>query len=65
MEKVLSRDIRHLLVRDSETRKLTGLLSIKDLVKVQVAIHNSKISALEDTAIGGLSRREAGGAHEI
>lgn len=65
MEKVLSRDIRHLLVRDVETKKLTGLLSIKDLVKVQVAIHRNRIAALEDTAVGGLSRREAGGAHEI
>ena len=65
MEKVLGRDIRHLLIRNSTSGKVDGLLSIKDLVKVVVEIQRERIAFLRDTAVGGLSKRENGGHHEI
>jgi CBS domain-containing protein len=65
LEKVLAKDIRHLLIRDEATGKLTGLLSIKDLVKVVVEIQRSRIAALREISIGGLSKRENMLNHEI
>ncbi len=65
LEKVLARDIRHLLIRDSKSHKLTSLLSIKDLVKVVVEMQRKKISALKKLSIGGLSNRENMLNHEI
>lgn len=65
LEKVLAKDIRHLLIRDADTGKLSGLLSIKDLVKVVVEIQRNRIAALREISIGGLSKRENMLNHEI
>lgn len=65
LEKVLAKDIRHLLIRDTDSGKLTALLSIKDLVKVVVEIQRSRIAALRDISVGGLSKRENMLNHEI
>ena len=51
MEKMLSKDIRHLpLVDDDE--KVVGLISIKDLVKTVVKEKEKTIQVLSDFALG-------------
>lgn len=51
MEKMLSKDIRHLpLVDDSD--KVVGLISIKDLVKTVVKEKEETIKVLSDFALG-------------
>lgn len=51
MEKMLTKDIRHLpLVDDKE--KVVGMISIKDLVKTVVAEKEETIKVLSDFALG-------------
>jgi CBS domain-containing protein len=51
MEKMLARDIRHLLVRQKETGKIVGMISIKDIVKCAVNRHKAVVSRLETIAV--------------
>lgn len=51
MQKMLGRDIRHLLIRD-EHGKIISMLSIKDLVKVTVAKHEEVVNKLYNLALG-------------
>jgi len=51
MEKMLSRDIRHLPILD-ESSKVVGLISIKDLVKTVVKEKEETIKILSDFALG-------------
>lgn len=51
MKKMLSRDIRHLLIRD-ERGDIISMLSIKDLIKVVVAKHTEVVKKLTDFALG-------------
>lgn len=48
MKKMLSRDIRHLLIREKETGKFVGMLSIKDLIKCVVAKHEAVVNRYQD-----------------
>ena len=51
MEKMLSKDIRHLPIVDSSD-KVVGLISIKDLVKIVVKEKEKTIKVLSDFALG-------------
>lgn len=51
MEKMLSKDIRHLPIVDS-SEKVVGLISIKDLVKTVVKEKEKTIKVLSDFALG-------------
>jgi len=51
MEKMLSKDIRHLPLTDDK-EKVVGLISIKDLVKTVVAEKEETIKVLSDFALG-------------
>lgn len=51
MKKLLSRDIRHLLIR-GESGEIDSMLSVKDLVKVVLARHNAVVQKLTDFALG-------------
>ena len=51
MEKMLSKDIRHLPVVDAD-KKVVGLISIKDLVKTVVKEKEHTIKVLSDFALG-------------
>ena len=62
---MIGRDIRHLLIRNTENGKIENLLSIKDLVKVVAEIQKARIDLLRETAVGGVTKRENAGDHEI
>ena len=51
MEKMLSKDIRHLPLVD-QSDKVVGLISIKDLVKTVVKEKEKTIQVLSDFALG-------------
>jgi CBS domain-containing protein len=51
MKKMLGRDIRHLLIREKNTGKIVGMLSIKDLVKCVVAKHDAVVHRLHDIVL--------------
>lgn len=51
MQKMLSKDIRHLPLLDDEG-KVVGILSIKDLVKATVQHQEETIKILSDFALG-------------
>ncbi len=51
MKKMLGRDIRHLLVREKDSGKIVGMLSIKDLVKCVVAKHDAVVGRLHDIVL--------------
>lgn len=51
MEKMLSRDIRHLPLVD-EKENVVGMISIKDLVRTVVAEKEQTIKVLSDFALG-------------
>mmetsp|Transcript_16323 Transcript_16323/g.24389 ORF Transcript_16323/g.24389 Transcript_16323/m.24389 type:complete len:187 (+) Transcript_16323:70-630(+) len=51
MEKMLSKDIRHLPLLD-ENGKVIGMLSVKDLVKTLVTEKDQTIKVLSDFALG-------------
>ncbi len=48
MEKMLAREVRHLLVRRKEDGVIVGMLSIKDIVKCAHLKHKAKLARLED-----------------
>mmetsp|Transcript_10727 Transcript_10727/g.13563 ORF Transcript_10727/g.13563 Transcript_10727/m.13563 type:complete len:199 (-) Transcript_10727:485-1081(-) len=52
MQKMLSKDIRHLPLIDEETGKVMGMLSVKDLVKSLVKEKEETIKVLSDFALG-------------
>merc|ERR1712127_827168 len=51
MEKMLSKDIRHLPLLDDDG-KVIGMLSVKDLVKTMVQEKDETIKVLSDFALG-------------
>jgi len=52
MQMMLSKDIRHLPLLDSSTKKVVGIISIKDLVKTLLAEKEKAIKVLSDFALG-------------
>lgn len=48
MQKMLGRDIRHLLIRQKQTGKIVGMLSVKDLVKCVVEKHDAVVDKLSN-----------------
>ena len=51
MEKLLARDVRHLMLRESSTNqnsRLIGIISIKDVVKCALEKHKAQSNKLED-----------------
>lgn len=52
MNKMLFKDIRHLLVMDEKTNEFVGLISIKDLIKEIMKNNNDTIMRLSDFKIG-------------
>jgi signal-transduction protein with cAMP-binding, CBS, and nucleotidyltransferase domain len=52
MNKMLFKDIRHLLVMDEKSSDFVGLISIKDLIKEVMSNKNDTISRLSDFKIG-------------
>ena len=53
MEKMLSSDIRHLLIRENgeSGAAVIGMISVKDLVKCVVDKHSAQINRLEDIVL--------------
>jgi CBS domain-containing protein len=53
MEKMLSSDIRHLLIREDNKpgAAVVGMISVKDLVKCVVDKHSAQINRLEDIVL--------------
>ncbi len=51
MRKMLDRDIRHLLIREKDTGKFVGMVSIKDMVKCTVAKHDAVVNRLENIVL--------------
>lgn len=51
MQKMLSKDIRHLPLLDAD-KKVVGIISIKDLVKTLLAEKEKTIKVLSDFALG-------------
>ena len=53
MEKMLARDMRHLLVRDAKAydSEIVGLISVKDIVACAHAKAKAKINRLEDVLV--------------
>jgi CBS domain-containing protein len=47
MEKMLMRNIRHLLIRKKETGEIVGMISVKDIVKCAHEKHLATVAALE------------------
>eukprot|EP00617_Octactis_speculum_P027514 CAMPEP_0185771898 /NCGR_PEP_ID=MMETSP1174-20130828/65775_1 /TAXON_ID=35687 /ORGANISM="Dictyocha speculum, Strain CCMP1381" /LENGTH=218 /DNA_ID=CAMNT_0028457917 /DNA_START=103 /DNA_END=759 /DNA_ORIENTATION=+ len=47
MEKILSHNIRHLLIREEETGSITGMISVKDVVKCANEKQKAKLNHLE------------------
>ena len=52
MNKMLFKDIRHLLVMDEKSNEFVGLISIKDLIKEIMKNNNDTIMRLGDFKIG-------------
>ena len=52
MNKMLVKDIRHLLLVDSKTDECTGMISIKDLIKAVMKDKNEVSTRLSDFSIG-------------
>jgi CBS domain containing-hemolysin-like protein len=52
MNKMLFKDIRHLLVIDETTNDVVGMISIKDLVKEVMKDKNDIITRLTDFKLG-------------
>ena len=52
MQKMLFRDIRHLIIMDSEKKECIGMLSIRDLIKACMKDKNETIARLSDFRIG-------------
>mmetsp|Transcript_13087 Transcript_13087/g.18730 ORF Transcript_13087/g.18730 Transcript_13087/m.18730 type:complete len:193 (+) Transcript_13087:52-630(+) len=52
MQKMLSKDIRHLPLVDEDSKTVIGMLSIKDLVKTLVQEKEDTIKILSDFALG-------------
>jgi len=52
MNKMLFKDIRHLLVMDEKSNEFVGLISIKDLIKEIMKNNNDTIMRLSDFKIG-------------
>jgi len=52
MNKMLFKDIRHLLVMDEKSSEFVGLISIKDLIKEIMKNNNDTIMRLSDFKIG-------------
>ena len=51
MEKMLAREIRHLLVREQETSEIVGMISVKDIVKCTHQKHKAQLNRLEDIIV--------------
>jgi signal-transduction protein with cAMP-binding, CBS, and nucleotidyltransferase domain len=51
MEKMLAREIRHLMVREKETSEIVGMISIKDIVKCAHLKHKAQLDRLEDIIV--------------
>lgn len=52
MQKMLSKDIRHLPLVDANDKEVIGMLSVKDLVKSLVKEKEETIKVLSDFALG-------------
>ncbi len=52
MQKMLSKDIRHLPLVDANDKEVIGMLSVKDLVKSLVKEKEATIKVLSDFALG-------------
>lgn len=51
MEKMLAREIRHLLIREKETSEIVGMISVKDIVKCAHQKHKAQLNRLEDIIV--------------
>jgi hypothetical protein len=52
MQKMMFRDIRHLMVVDDKTNDCVGMISIKDLIKEILKDKNEAITRLSDFKVG-------------
>jgi predicted transcriptional regulator len=51
MRKMLNSNSRHLLIREKDTGKMVGLISIKDIVKCSLEKHDAIVSALTEMVV--------------
>ena len=51
MRKMLERNIRHLLIREKETGKMVGMISVKDIVKCTLAKHDAVVNKLTEMVV--------------
>ena len=46
MKKMIRSNVRHLLIREKETNKIVGMISVKDIVKCAIAKHDAVVENL-------------------
>ncbi len=46
MRKMLRSNVRHLLIREKETGKIVGMISVKDIVKCALEKHDAVVQKL-------------------
>lgn len=51
MRKMLDRNVRHLLVREKETARMVGMISVKDIVKCSLAKQDAIIGRLSSMVV--------------
>ena len=51
MRKMIDRNVRHLLVREKDTSKMIGMISVKDIVKCTIAKHDAQIKRLTEMVV--------------
>jgi signal-transduction protein with cAMP-binding, CBS, and nucleotidyltransferase domain len=51
MKKMLERNVRHLLVREKDSGKIVGMLSVRDIVKCAVAKQDAIINKLTEMVV--------------
>ena len=51
MRKMLDNNVRHLLVREKDSGKMVGMISVKDVVKCTIAKHDAVVNKLTGMAV--------------
>jgi signal-transduction protein with cAMP-binding, CBS, and nucleotidyltransferase domain len=51
MRKMLDRNVRHLLIREKETGKMVGMISVKDIVKCTLQKHDAVVNKLTEMVV--------------
>lgn len=57
MKKMVNSNVRHLLIREKDTGKMVGMISVKDIVKCAIAKHEAVVEKLTGLVVNSESMR--------